>query len=54
MQYSPCMAITGAIRGTLEETIYQELGLESRISWNNSQNIMGIKLVIFVKFTVCF
>ena len=29
MQYNACIAITGAIRGTLKEKIYQELGLES-------------------------
>ena len=29
IQYSACLAITGAIRGTLREKIYQELGLES-------------------------
>ena len=29
MQYNACIAITGAIRGTSKEKIYQELGLES-------------------------
>ena len=29
IQYSACLAITEAIRGTLREKIYQELGLES-------------------------
>ena len=29
IQYNACIAITGAIRGTLKEKIYQELGLES-------------------------
>ena len=28
IQMNPCTAITGAIRGTLKEKIYQELGLE--------------------------
>ena len=28
IQYNACLAITGAIRGTSEEKIYQELGLE--------------------------
>ena len=29
IQYNACLAITGAIRGTSREKIYQELGLES-------------------------
>ena len=29
IQYSACLAVTGAIRGTLREKIYQKLGLES-------------------------
>ena len=29
IQYNACLAITGAIRGTSTENIYQELGLES-------------------------
>ena len=29
IQYNACLAITGAIRGTSKEKIYQELGLES-------------------------
>ena len=29
LQYNAALAITGAIRGTLREEIYQELGLES-------------------------
>ena len=29
IQYRACLAITGAIRGTFKEKIYQELGLES-------------------------
>ena len=29
LQYNAALAITGAIRGTLKEKIYQELGLES-------------------------
>ena len=29
IQYNACLALTGAIRGTSEEKIYQELGLES-------------------------
>ena len=29
IQYNSCLAITGAIRGTSREKIYQELGLES-------------------------
>ena len=29
IQYSACLAITGAIRGTSREKIYQELGLNS-------------------------
>ena len=29
VQYNACLAITGAIRGTSREKIYQELGLES-------------------------
>ena len=29
IQYNACLAITGAIRGTPREKIYQELGLES-------------------------
>ena len=29
IQYNACLAITGAIRGTTREKIYQELGLES-------------------------
>ena len=28
-QYNACLALTGAIRGTSKEKIYQELGLES-------------------------
>ena len=28
-QYNACLALTGAIRGTLKGKIYQELGLES-------------------------
>ena len=29
IQYNACLAITGAIMGTLREKLYQELGLES-------------------------
>ena len=29
IQYNACLAITGAIRGTSTEKIYQELGLKS-------------------------
>ena len=29
IQYNACLAITGAIRGTSNEKLYQELGLES-------------------------
>ena len=29
IQYNACLAITGAVRGTSTEKIYQELGLES-------------------------
>ena len=29
IQYNACLAITGAIRGTSKENLYQELGLES-------------------------
>ena len=29
IQYNACLAITGAIRGTSEEKLYQELGLET-------------------------
>ena len=29
LQYNACFAITGTIRGTLREKLYQELGLES-------------------------
>ena len=32
IQYNACIAITGAIRGTSKEKIYQELGLESLAS----------------------
>ena len=32
IQYNACLAITGAIRGTSTEKIYQEVGLESLIS----------------------
>ena len=30
VQHNACLAITGAIRGTLKEKLYDELGLESR------------------------
>ena len=29
LQYNSCLAITGAIRGTSKEKLYEELGLES-------------------------
>ena len=29
IQYNACLVITGAIRGTLKENLYQELGVES-------------------------
>ena len=29
IQYNACLAITGAMRGTSKEKLYQELGLES-------------------------
>ena len=29
IQYNACLTITGAIRGTSKENLYQELGLES-------------------------
>ena len=29
IQYNVCLGITGAIRGTSKERLYQELGLES-------------------------
>ena len=29
IQYNACLAITGAIRGTLREKIYQELGIKN-------------------------
>ena len=48
IQYNACLAITGAIRGTSTEKIYQELGLESLKSrrWLTrlSYNIPPIKV----------
>ena len=29
IQYSACLVITGAIRGTAKERLYEEIGLES-------------------------
>ena len=29
IQYNACLAITGAVRGTLKKNLYQELGVES-------------------------
>ena len=45
VQYNACLAIPGAIRGTLKEKFYQELGLESlRLQrWYR-------KLCLFIKF----
>ena len=44
IQYSACLAITEAIRGTLREKIYQELGLESlQLCW------LYIKFCLFYK-----
>ena len=33
VQYDAALAITGAIRGSSREKLYQELGLESLKSW---------------------
>ena len=33
VQYKAALAVTGAIRGTSRDKIYQELGLESLKSW---------------------
>ena len=38
IQYNACLAITGAIRGTTKETLYQELGLESLKSPSVTRN----------------
>ena len=45
IQYNACLAITGAIRGTSKEKLYQELGLETlRLQrWYR-------KLCLFIKF----
>ena len=47
IQYNACLAITGAIRGTSTEKIYQELGLESLKSrrWFR-------KFVIFITYSM--
>ena len=47
IQYNACLAITGAIRGTSTEKIYQELGLESLKSrrWFR-------KFVIFIRYSM--
>ena len=45
IQYNACLTITGAIRGTSREKIYQELGLES------SDFVVGTaNFVSFIKF----
>ena len=50
-QYNPSLVITGAIRGTSEEKLYQELGFESlqQRSWSR-------KLCIFhnIFSRICF
>ena len=42
VQYRACLAITGAIKEASREKIYNELGLQSPITWRN-------KLIIFYK-----
>ena len=46
IQYNACLAITGAIRGTSREKIYQELGLESL-----QLRRLYRKLCLFIKFS---
>ena len=44
VQYGTCLAITGRIKGTSRERLYDELGLQSLVKrrWRN-------KLVFFIK-----
>ena len=55
IQYRACLAITGAIRGTSREKIYQELGLESVQPWRKlamkiSNVLQNLKVLIFFSF----
>ena len=47
IQYNACLAITGAIMGTLTEKIYQELCLESL----KFRRLFGI-FVIFIRYSM--
>ena len=47
IQYNACLAITGAIRGTSTEKIYQELGFESLKSRHWFRNF-----IIFIRYSM--
>ena len=42
LQYNACLDISGALRGTSSEKLYQELGLESLKSWRWFRKIFKI------------
>ena len=52
LQYNACLAITGAIRGTSREKLYEELGLEflqlrrwfRKLSFTNSSTVKSLSL----------
>ena len=45
MQYNACLVITGAVKGTSREHLYQELGLESLKDKNGIRNCFFYKIV---------
>ena len=47
IQYNACLAITGAIRGTSSENLYQELGLETLKSRRWFRKLLSFPLYLF-------
>ena len=47
VQYNVCLAITGAIRGTSSENLYQELGLETLKSRRWFRKLLSFPLYLF-------
>ena len=49
IQYNAALAITGAIRGTSKEKLYQELGVES-LKQRRWYRKLGYRKLIFIKY----
>ena len=53
VQYNATLAVTGAIRGTYREKLYQELGLESLKDRRWLRRLFYLRKVLSTKLPIC-